>query len=563
MISFDTETSQDTENKIVYLDLCVFYNGSEYFTFDKKDYVNQIELKKAVIEFIYDSSDNLFVAHNLEYDLNSIFYPYYLKNLELFYNNNLIYGKLKSTRKKFIDSFNFSFVSLKTLGKQIGLEKMEVEGQFYNVEYCKRDCEIVWLYMQRFKINLENEFNLKIKNTLAGTSQNIFLKRFDNYKSGGKNTDPELLNYYYGGRTECFKLGEIRKPVYCLDINSSYPTSMMNTSLPISDFYITESAPIEYNWLAEVEIEINDCFIPVLPYRTDKLLFPTGKFKTFINSIEYQKAKDLNQIKEIKFIKVYNFEDSGFIFNSFVDYFYTKRQTAKDENDDFLSSYYKLILNSTYGRFALHGGMKVLKEYDYSNGYYELLNNEELIYKDVEMSGGNSINYSIPIFITANSRILLYNLFEKVLSIKGDILYTDTDSCYFTLSNNIEKDLKLIEKAFPINNNLGAYSLETFKAMDIYNVKGYILHDFDSNVKSVCKGIPKDKRFEFLTTGKTNYNKPLKLRSALRGVDNIPANFWYDLFVRRQGEYTKRKKIPVKVTGKKEVYYNTMPVNLG
>lgn len=560
MITFDTETSQDNEHRLVYIDLCIFYNGESYTVFDKKDFTDQISMKSSIIDYIYNCDDNLFVAHNLEYDLNSIFYPYGLKNLEMIYNNNLIYTRLNGTRKKFIDSFNFSFCSLEKIGKQIGVEKIKVEGEFYNVEYCKQDCKIVYDYMIQFIDTIKLEFNLKIKNTLAGTSQNIFLKRFDNYHSAGKLYDAEFLKYYFGGRTECFKIGKIRQPVYCLDINSSYPTSMKNLSFPVSDYYITDK-PETYRWIAECDIEVNNCYVPIIPLRTEKLLFPTGKFSAYVNSIEYEKAVENNQIKNVKFKKVYNFTDSAYIFNDFVDFFYSKREIAKQEKNEFLSSFYKLILNSCYGRFALNGGIKVLKENTGEIGYYELFEEENLIYKEIQIEEKNSVNYIIPLLVTANSRIYLFEMLKKVLSIGGDILYSDTDSCYFTLSNNVEKDIDKIQDNFLIDNGLGNYSLEVYKAMDIYNVKAYVLYDFSSNIKTVCKGIPKDKRLEFLETGETSYNKPMKLRNSLRSLDKIPANYWYDIFIKRQGEYSKRtKKIPSRMTGRKKLYYDTVPI---
>ena len=561
MITFDTETSQDNENKIVYIDLCVFYNGAEYKVFDKKNFKTQLEMKHEIIDYIYNVNENLFVAHNLEYDLNSIFYPYYLKELELFYNNNLIYATLKNTRKKFIDSFNFSFTSLKTIGEQIKIKKMEVAGNFYNVEYCKIDCKIVYEYMKQFTDSVYDEFELKIKNTLAGTSQNIFLKRFDNFKVGGLNTNGELLNFYYGGRTECFNVGFIKKPVYCIDINSSYPASMYNYCYPVvnySDCLNIDSVD-NLNWLAEVDVEIDDCYLPVIPYRTDKLLFPTGKFKTYITSVEYNKAVELDQIKNIKFNKIYSFNESAYLFRDFIQYFYDKRQLAKESNNNFLSSFYKLIMNSTYGRFALHGGMKVLKEHTNESGYIELLSNDELIYKNVTFEKSETVNYALPCFITANSRIHLYNLLKNIMIMGGNILYSDTDSCYFTISENVEQDIKQIENNFAINNNLGCYSLEVYKAMDIYNVKAYVLYYFDDDIKTVCKGIPKDYRIEYLQTGQTNYLKPMKLRNSLRSVDKIPANYWYNLFISQKGEYKKRKKIP---TGSGKKFYNTIPVKL-
>lgn len=50
----------------------------------------------------------------------------------------------------FYDSFNLSYTSLKNIGKQIGKDKLQAES-FNDIEYCQRDCEIVYDYVTKIK----------------------------------------------------------------------------------------------------------------------------------------------------------------------------------------------------------------------------------------------------------------------------------------------------------------------------------------------------------------------------------------------------------------------------
>ena len=109
--------------------------------------------------------------------------------------------------------------------------------------------------MNNFKNMVNEEFNLKISNTLAGTSQTIFLKRFCEHKLTGLNTDEILLEAYYGGRCEVFTIGKINK-IACVDINSSYPYSMLQL-IPYGEYY-TSKFPQEKFYIAHVKLHIKE-----------------------------------------------------------------------------------------------------------------------------------------------------------------------------------------------------------------------------------------------------------------------------------------------------------------
>ncbi len=525
MISFDTEDNGKGE-----MNLAVFFDGKDYRIFDRKNFSDVDKMKLAIIKYIFEAKDNLFVAHNLEYDLANIFYPrlFYLK---MYYSTSLIFARLANTRKKFIDSFLFSFSSLKEVGRTLGLEKKKIENDdFYNVEYCKRDAEIVHRYLDQFQRSIKAEFGLKIKSTLAGTAHSIFLKRFCRYDLDN-NKNPELLNAYMGGRVEVFNVGK-EKDIYEIDVNSMYPYVMLTNKFPTEECYETIK-PEEEDYISEIIVSINsDVIFPIIPLRRKKLYFPVGTFRTWVTSAELKKAILEGQVKDIQYLRTFNFPSMHYIFVNFVDYFYKKRlKFKKNENDSysrFYSQFYKLILNSTYGRFALRNDLHVLKYKSDAKGEFADLS-VEFEKCNFETKG---INYAIPAYVTSYARVQLYQLIKKVYDAGRKPIYCDTDSVYF--SGGIISDL-------PINNDLGGLSIEHYDYGEFYGAKAYWCTK--NNVKKIkCKGIPEKMREEYFEKGVVSYKRPKRLRSALRSKDNVIPNTWLDFTMVKNDIYDKRDK---------------------
>lgn len=550
MIAFDTE--DDGKGNVTLIN---FFDGKNHTTFDKKNFSNQLELKKAALKYIINSKEKLFCAHNLEYDLVNIFYPYFMSTLELMYSSRLITAKLLHTHKKFIDSFNFSFSSLKNIGAELDLPKIETDD-FYNIEYCRRDTEIVYKFINKFRITVDEEFSLPLKMTLAGTSQNIFLKHFCPEKIANKNKDENILNSYYGGRCEVFRLGEIHDYVFSVDVNSMYPYVMKNFLFPAGKFVITKEPKTEF-FIAEVDIEINDdIYIPIIPYRTDRLLFPSGKFRTWVTSVELSKAIREKQVRKISYRRAYNFFNPINIFGDFVDYFYQMRFSAKEAGKNFESNFYKRILNSVYGRFALKSNISFIGPYKKSDNWTDIGNNLILSQKDFIK---RNINYALPVFITAYSRVVLYELFKKISKIGGKIIYTDTDSVYFHFHKKIDlqNKIQMLHRQLPISNRLGELSIDVYRGGSFQNAKAYLLQKFDANTAIKFKGIPIQNREQYFQTGSTIYKRPMKLRPALRGVQGIKPNEWYDFYIENKGCYTKRSLV-----GMNKFFSDTKPLNI-
>jgi hypothetical protein len=163
--------------------------------------------------------------------------------------------------------------------------------------------------------------------------------------------------------------------------------------------------------------------------------------------------------------------------------------------------------------------------------------NVGLITKNLE--GVEGKNFALACFVTAYSRIILYEMISKILKLGFNPLYCDTDSCYFS-GDDIFKDTKKLYENFDIGTELGDVSLKLYKSGEFRNVKDYELSSFFEKEYIKLKGVPKDKRREFADTGHTSYKRPMKLRPALRGKQSLGINEWYDIEVERHSEYRKR-----------------------
>lgn len=122
-------------------------------------------------------------------------------------------------------------------------------------------------------------------------------------------------------------------------------------------------------------------------------------------------------------------------------------------------------------------------------------------------------------------------------------LYCDTDSVYFTYKGKIDLQdtIKKCHEFLPVNNELGSVSLECYTDGVFYNAKQYMVVKFTDAMKIKCKGIPKKQRWDYLNTGKTNYQRPIKLRTYLYSIDKtFPPNYWKDFFIEKHSEYKKR-----------------------
>lgn len=211
------------------------------------------------------------------------------------------------------------------------------------LHYLGGDCR----YLHELVTAFTDEFGVKL--TIGSTAM-CELKKIHAFENLGAITDAELRSlYYYGGRVQCFEQGIIPGNWKVYDVNSMYPAAMRNylhpLGMPDAD---------------STKIKSTTCFLSVegvnygaFPQRTKDggLRFDVERGIFHISIHEFETANDLGLFDTKRIHRCINFRDRG-TFATFVDTFYEKRNHAKTMGDSTRSLFYKLLLNSAYGKFS-------------------------------------------------------------------------------------------------------------------------------------------------------------------------------------------------------------------
>lgn len=423
----------------------------------------------------------------------------------------------KSHRKLvIIDTLNYFRMSLKALGKAVGTYKLEIprtpdgaiapitaDNQSVWDEYNKQDVQVlidaVRLYLKFITEHKLGPFSI----TQASQSFAAFRHRFMSHRILIDDNEDALRisrSAYYGGRVECFLVGErIGAPTYKVDINSMYPYVMREHNYPTQLATVWRNVELdEYQRLREKYLFTAECVIetdePVYPVRRNgKLIFPVGRFPANLSTPEIDYAIAHNHLKKIKHLAVYHNDP---IFAEFVDYFYTLRLAAKAANDEQQSFFLKIMMNSLYGKFGQNGrkwktqdqmadenAIRVWAEIDADSD--DVIRFRQ-IGRIIQLLEGNSESTNshpaIASHITANARMYLWSLILQTgldADNRRNIYYCDTDSLFVN-----EYGLNRLHSVID-NTRLGALKIEDVTdKLIIHGLKDYQFGD-----KVVLKGV--------------------------------------------------------------------------
>ena len=374
-----------------------------------------------------------------------------------------------------LDTLNYFRMSLKLIGKAMGIDKHEMPDIERSIEdwnrYCKRDVEIL-VKIMLFYIGIVKDWKLGgFQFTGASQAFSAFRHRFmkapilidDNEKALQLSRET-----YYGGRTECFHIGRITGELYLVDINSQYPYVMKHNRYPTKLLSVwnnvtdTELDRLigRYSLSCKVIINTNKPIYPLIHEK--RLVFPIGEFETNLATPELIEAKARGHLKQVKMVAIYENAD---IFSEYVDFFYKKRLEYEAAGNKQLSFMCKIMLNSLYGKFGQNGynydthkssiedRISTWDELDLVTGivykYREFGGIIQILTKDSESYNSHP---AISAHVTAYARLYLYHLIE--LSQPENVFYCDTDSLLINLKalNNIRPYLH--------ETNLGALKIE-------------------------------------------------------------------------------------------------------
>ena len=515
-IFFDTETKTRRTGKIekhrmkmAWLCHARYNKVGQQERVSWKYFEDTLELCKAIASSVSQKSTVYLFAHNAFFDLQvSDFYYYFTRwgwELEFNYEKGLTYIlaiKKGNRRLNVVSTTNYFDMPLKKIGDLVGLKKLDVD--FNKVKkaelkvYCHRDVEII-------KKAMEMYFDFIIKHDLGKFSFTRAAQAFRAYRHRfmgnrvylHKDEEVKALERfaYFGGRVECFELGNIQGgPFISLDVNSMYPFVMKLYPVPVRINRYMKDVPVEwikrflvnYALVAEVTVETS---VPLYPVRMNKkLVFPIGKFKAFMCSHSLFEAIERDDLVEVHRLAVY---DKAHIFDQYVDYFHSLRNEYKDAGNKVFDRYCKYFLNSFYGKFGQKAKITEVTEDKTNTGYYRMeiynmvKNRKEMEYKlfnkhiiEVDEVDGKNSFCAIAAHVTDAARVMLWKIIEGIGPDR--VLYCDTDSIKIRAS-----DLNRVK--YPIDETkLGALKIEErFNKFEILGPKSYITEKIRK-----LKGVP-------------------------------------------------------------------------
>ncbi len=338
VLDCETDPFKKGRTKIKPFLWCI-YDGETYTYFTKtEDVKNFLERENYVV---YAHNGGKFDYHFL-LDFINPFEPIMVVNGRI--------ARMRIGSSEFRDSYSIIPMPLSAYKKDeidYGImeesERDKPQNERHIREYLKNDCRYLYDLVKSFIDN----YGLNL--TLAGSAFSQWRKITGNKNpSTTRSFYNNIVPYYYGGRVQCFKMGEINHDFSIYDINSAYPNAMLKDHPYGSTYTVSRKLPKKDVELAFIKFEAIST--GAFPFRSDHgLYFPNdGKKREFtVTGYEYIKAQELGLLKEEKIKEVLTFPEK-INFKQYVDYFFMKKQSAEERGDKIARNEAKLFLNGLY-----------------------------------------------------------------------------------------------------------------------------------------------------------------------------------------------------------------------
>lgn len=316
-------------------------------------------------------------------------------------------------------------------------------------DYCKNDALITKKSIIKYwRIIEENGLtnNNRILTAAKLSIENYFKKNFIIKKRIALKYDRIIRQGYYGGRTEVFGNPKDDEILLHYDWTGMY-AQCMSEKIPGGE--IKESniiSNIENPGFYWVKFEQNLEF-PILPIKTNKLLFANGVFEGWYWFEEIILAIN-HGVKIISIKKT--------IFSQYYDYF-IKEFVEINNKIRKISPLHKIIgknnNNTFYGRLGMNPERleeEITNNIENTKKYEKIIENNGILIGYTKKEKSIS-NVTVSASITAKARIKLYIGMMQVIKEGGRLIYTDTDSIIaaFKINNYKNKlDKKIGEIIF-------------------------------------------------------------------------------------------------------------------
>ena len=502
-------------------------------------------------------------AHNLAYDIGNIWRDR-LDELDLtLVGNRLVRARWRNVH--LLDSSNVWPMPLAKVGDSVGLKKLEMDEE--SEEYVFRDVEIVGAAMSLAE-RIAIEFDADMKSTLGSLSVSIWnggVLRGSNWQCSSQ----EVRQAYYGGRVELFRTHAQGDDLYYCDINSLYPSCMLEEFPDEANAWFDEKSLDDAERLlcsrrklfgvAHVELEVPlDTLIAPLPTKregTGEVCFPVGPVSGWwtVHEIRHALARGA---KLKKLHDCYGSRTGTRYYAEFMETFYRRRKAELDkgeEGDQGRILFYKLLMNNLYGQMGMRGTVsRTLRLTPDMIALDE--NGEEYLTKpgipfggkllaDVEIPLPAHVNYLHAAYVTSYGRLKLMKYMELVGG--RNLIYCDTDSIFFKWNK--------AKLPFPISTELGEMKIEDRPKWVETRAPKMYRYEVAKGVKTKAKGVPKRMQDEFYDKGAASFWQPFRLRESIAHADRIPnpmeedvkvLGVWREVSKRVVSAYDKKRLSP-------------------
>jgi len=315
--------------------------------------------------------------------------------------------------------------------------------------------------IQKFGQEVFKDLGIDITNCYTGASlskknffKNYYDTKFPVYKLSDDN-DKFIRDSYFGGRVECFQMGEVDK-CYYYDFTSLYP-DVGRKYLPYGEPEIVKfnkAKELDKDFFGWVECLVKTKNTKHIPkhavLKDDRLIFPIfenwTKINLFSEEIDYEQY-------EYEFITGIKFKKSRIKQKFFNDGFRNKAK-SKAEGNPAMAQAYKIIINSGYGFWGLRtkdrDGVIICEPN--SHEYMSYLNTDKLISireqgdyvlcrikKDLDVC---DFNVSVAAAISSYARSKLHKMLTAIRKVGGKVYYCDTDSVICNININDYPNIK-------------------------------------------------------------------------------------------------------------------------
>lgn len=324
----------------------------------------------------------------------------------------------------FVDSYWLLRDSLRNIGKWVGIAKGNADEsiEFYSTapwsvlrDYNEQDCLILWRGIDYFQKVLW-ELGGQLRMTQASCAMDLYRRRFLGCDLDTNMVVNELARQaYFASRVEV--LTTWCDDAYYYDINSSFPYAMTH-QMP-GELRARHRGIPDWDgpYIADVEVEVPDDYLPPLPVRMGgRLFFPTGRWRGWYSNIDLELLESVGG----KVTKAH--ESRTFHPNSDLREYSLTLYNLRKNSEGFPRLAYKYLLNSLYGKFAESDQKSeiIVNPVEVKDGWRMMVPGVFIHEKTVPVP---HMHVPIAVHVTAIARRTLFRLMGQ----SSELHYCDTD----------------------------------------------------------------------------------------------------------------------------------------